>query len=328
MEITKEQMAWVDEKILGKDIIFMSIHGSHLYGLAHKDSDVDIKAIYCPSKENLVMGRALKTFNYKNEELDIEIEIKSISSFLNSALSCDTNCIDLLFTPFEYMISSSKLWDELRQHRYNIFSKEMKGIIGYIKVHSYKYSNKINRYNEMVELRALIGDIKDNVKNARTCDVANDVRLLNYKFKYIKNVTLVSDHEQKYLEVCGKKYIYNLDIGSLYNAIEHEINRYGKRTKKGSGDGLDTKSLSHALRVLSQLEEIIKYGSLNFPLSEAPYIFDVKTGKVPADEVMTDIDERFDRCIELLAGSGFREVSDVSEMVKIIHNYMFSNKGG
>ena len=107
VKLSQAQEEWIYEQCGSKNVIFMSIHGSHLYGLNREGSDIDIKAIYCPSKEDLLMGRALKTYNKSNEELDIEIELKSLSSFLNSALKADTNCMDLLHTPDEFILSKS-----------------------------------------------------------------------------------------------------------------------------------------------------------------------------------------------------------------------------
>jgi hypothetical protein len=324
MRLNETQKLWLNEKVKDKDVIFMSVHGSRLYGLASETSDHDIKAIYCPSKEDLLMGRALKTYNSKNHNMNIELELKSISSFLKSALSCDTNCIDLLFTPPEHILFDSNLWNKIKYFRHDIFSQDMKGIIGYIKTHSYKYTNKIDRFDEISKLLEITLNMRD-FGSTLTSDVANSSKLIDGNFKYIKNVTLVSDHEQQYLEVCGKKYIHNLSINSLIRALQHEVSRYGNRTKKGSDGGIDTKSLSHAIRVLSQLEEIINYGRVNFPLIEAPYIMNVKNGRVALEKVMTDIDERYDRCIHLLAKNknNFPEVSNVDNMISVISKYVF-----
>ena len=54
--ITKEQYEWVMEMTKDKDIIFMSVHGSWLYGLEQEGSDVDIKAIYAPTENDLLLG--------------------------------------------------------------------------------------------------------------------------------------------------------------------------------------------------------------------------------------------------------------------------------
>jgi hypothetical protein len=324
MKLNETQKLWLNEKVKDKDVIFMSVHGSRLYGLASETSDHDIKAIYCPSKEDLLMGRALKTYNSKNDELNIELELKSISSFLKSALSCDTNCIDLLFTPPEHILLDSKLWNKIKYFRHEIFSQDMKGIIGYIKTHTYKYTNKIDRFDEISKLLEITLDMRDS-GSTLTSDVANSSELIDRNFKYVKNVSLVSDHEQQYLEVCGKKYIHNSSINSLIGVLQHEVSRYGNRTKKGSDGGIDTKSLSHAIRVLSQLEEIIKTDHVTFPLLEAPYIMNVKNGRVALEKVLADIDERYDRCIYLLVKnkSYFPEVSNVHGMASEIEKYVF-----
>ena len=320
VKLTQEQEDWVYEQCGNKNIIFMSIHGSHLYGLNREGSDIDIKAIYCPSKEDLLMGRALKTYNKSNDELDIEIEIKSLSSFLNSALKADTNCMDLLHTPNEFILRKSYVWDEIVKYRSDIYSKNMKGLIGYIKTHTHKYSNKIKRYEEMSKLLKTITD----------CGFRGDIEyfvtsseFLDMEFKYIKTVELVSDHEQKYLDICGKKYIYTWDIKLLIEALENELKRYGKRTQNGADTGLDTKALSHAVRVLCELEEVITDGGITFPLKDREHIMFIKNGAIPLGRVMSEIDGRYDHCMELLADSNLPAESDLSRIISVVKEYVF-----
>ena len=38
---------------------------------------------------------------------------------------------------------------ELKSYKSDLYAKNMKGIVGYIKTHAKKYSNKIDRLNEM-----------------------------------------------------------------------------------------------------------------------------------------------------------------------------------
>lgn len=317
--LSGEQIYWLNEVCEGKDIIFMSFHGSHLYGLDRPESDIDIKAVYAPSKTDLLLGKATKTYNHKNDELDIEIEIKSLPSFLNSAESCDTNCIDLLFSPDNMVIIEEPLWKPIKDNRQLLLSKTMKGMVGYIKTHTHKYSNKIDRYTEMKELLSeasrykdsdLIGVLANNLQN---------------QYKYIKNVTLVTDHEQTYLEVCGKKYIHTWSMLELTDALHREINRYGKRTETGVSTGLDTKSLSHALRVLLELKELVTTKHINFPLANAEYVRAVKTGQVTdIDDVMEHIHNLYEECMLLLEGSDLPETSDLSIMYKALEDYYFN----
>ncbi|QCQ61901.1 nucleotidyltransferase [Rheinheimera phage vB_RspM_Barba19A] len=317
-KLTQEQKDWLSSQTKNKDIIFMSFHGSHLYGLDRPESDIDVKAVYAPSKTDLLLGKATKTYNYKNDDLDIELELKSLPSFLLSAESCDTNCIDLLFAPDAVVMTITPLWETIKQHRGLLLSKTMRGMVGYIKTHTHKYSNKIDR---LVEMKSLLAFAESVGINDVVANVANH---LPQEYKYIKNVTVVTDHEQKYLEVCGKKYIHTWEVRQLTDALCREIARYGKRTEDGETKGLDTKSLSHALRVLVQLKELVLERNITFPLKNAEYIKAVKRGFVTdVDEVMSTIHELYEECMVLLKQSDLPEQSDLSVMFKALEKYYF-----
>ena len=319
--LTKSQLDWVDEKISGKNIIYMGIHGSHLYGLDREGSDIDLKAIYLPSAKDLVRGQAIKTHNYKNDELDIEIEIKSLPSFLRSASSCDTNCIDLLHAPEEMSLIGTEMWDELKAERKGMYAKNMRGIVGYIKTHAKKYTSKIDRLNEM---KVLLDSVQ-HYYNSNTIRSFVGVQDL-HPFKYVKvvNSNVLSDGHQEYLEVCGKKYCLSWSVEKLKLAMETEINRYGERSNKGADKGIDSKSLSHALRVLLQLKEIVTTRDLHFPLKGAEYVKSVKLGEVTdVMEVLDKIDTLYEECMGLLESSGLPDDVDISSMEKVVEDYYF-----
>lgn len=324
-KLSKEQKQWVDEKLKDKELLSLTIHGSWLYGLNTPTSDIDLKAIYLPSPKQLVRGEALKTYNYKNDELDIEIEVKSISSFLKSASSCDTNCIDLLHAPLEMILyEDTALWGKIKDSRKGMYAKNMRGIVGYIKTQASRYTNKIDRLNEMKNLLCYINNPLFN--ESVIGDVSHEMFTMdNYKFKYIKTFDSVREGEQQYLEVCGKKYIFTWGIDQLRVAMETEINRYGKRSEKGVESGIDGKSLSHSLRVLLQLKEIILTRDLKFPLKDAEYVKAVKLGKVTNPvEVLDKIDTLFDECMQLLKDSDLPDEVDISGMEEVLEEYYFS----
>ena len=319
VKLTEAQSQWYLNKLEGFDCIFVGIHGSVLYGLAHEGSDIDLKAIYLPSAKQLVRGEALKTYNYKCDELDIEMEVKPISSFLKSAASCDTNCIDLLHTPQNMTLFKSVLWERIKSHRKCLYAKNMKGVIGYIKTHSKKYTNKLDRLSEMKELLPCLSTYPDYTRLGSVTH-----RLDLNKFKFIKLVPLVSEGEQPYLEVCGKKHMLSGSVEKLKISLQVEINRYGKRSSKSVDKGIDSKALSHSLRVLLQLKEILVTKDLKFPLQGADYIKKVKLGEITnAEEVLNKIDILFDECMMLLEQSDFQENVDISSMEKLVEDYYF-----
>ena len=138
---------------------------------------------------------------------------------------------------------------------------------------------------------------------------------------------MVSDHEQKYIEVVGKKYIVTWETKLLKDALKYEINRYGKRTADGSQKGLDGKSLSHAMRVLCELKEIILTKGLAFPLKDKEHLLNVKLGKVSYEEVMADIDSRYEECMELISKSDLPEQSDITPILNNIKRFFFFDEG-
>lgn len=319
--VNEEQYDWVTKQLEGYKVIVTSLHGSMLYGLEREGSDVDIKAVYMPTFEDLLMGESCKTVNKKCDELDVEIEIKSLPSFLKSAKSCDTNCIDMLWTPDEMLLGCSYLWSDIRLHREDLLSKNMKGLIGYIKTNTHKYSNKIQRFQEMNTLLEEINCVENIVKLSDTTlpEIVN-----RNKFKYIKFVTQVSDHEQTYIEVCGKKYILSWECKLLKEALYNELKRYGNRTKDGDKKGLDTKSLSHALRVLCELKELVTTKNITFPLQDADFIKQVKVGDVSDEKVVIDkIDSMFEECMDLLEDSDLPEQGSIDNMLSVLkENYI------
>lgn len=319
-ELTAEQRDWIGEKTLDKNLIYMGIHGSHLYGLNREGSDIDIKAIYLPSAKQLVRGEALKTYNYKNDDLDIEIEVKSLPSFLRSAASCDTNCVDLLHAPKEMSLFSAIMWEDMKSLRSGMYAKNMKGIVGYIKTHSKKYTNKIDRLNDMKSLLCYVNLYLFEFKTIM--DVGCGFKSSSYN--YINCVENTKEGEQPYLEVCGKKYPLSWDISKLKCALEVEINRYGERSNNGADKGIDSKSLSHALRVLLQLKEIITTRDLKFPLKNAEYVKAVKLGEITdVTEVLDKIDTLYEECMVLLYESDLPEEVDISGMEEIVESYYF-----
>ena len=320
VKLTEAQRQWYCNKLEGFECIFVGIHGSLLYGLDHEGSDIDLKAIYLPSKRDLIKGIGMKTYNHKNDELDIEIEIKSILSFLKSAGSCDTNCIDLLHTPDELILNATIMWDQLQEHRKDLYAKNMKGMVGYIKTHSKKYTNKIDRLNEMKDLLPSLSTYPDYTKLGSVTP-----RLDLSKFKFIKLVLRVCEGDQPYLEVCGKKYLLSASVGKLKEALQAEIKRYGKRSNSGTDKGIDSKSLSHALRVLLQLKEILITNDLKFPLEDACFVNKVKLGEINDVKIVMDhIDKLYEECMMLIEQSELQEEPCISNMEKIVEDHYFN----
>ena len=105
-------------------------------------------------------------------------------------------------------------------------------------------------------------------------------------------------------------------------ALLNELKRYGNRTKDGDKKGLDTKSLSHALRVLCELKELVTTKNITFPLQDADFIKQVKVGDVSDEQtVITLIDFMFEECMDLLEKSDLPDEGSVEGMLKELKSF-------
>ena len=102
--------------------------------------------------------------------------------------------------------------------------------------------------------------------------------------------------------------------------MQKEINRYGRRSNSGLDTGVDSKSLSHALRVLVQLKELLTKRGITFPLENCDYVKKVKLGLITdREEVINHIDNLYDECMDLLEKS--KDLPDnpsIENMKKVI----------
>lgn len=322
--LTPTQSSWILGKVENLNLIYLGLYGSKIYGLSTPASDTDIKGVYIPTQTELLLGHT-KTYQFKNEELNIECEIKPIGGFLNSAQSCDTNCLDMLYTPLNFWLYSTGVWEDLVSLKHDLLAKNMKGLVGYIKTHSAKYSHKIDRLLELRELKVLIENL---FKQGNTWVVQDFIAHTDLsKFKYIKPVLFAGRKdmkEQPYLEVIGKKYIVTWSLQELERAVDNIINDYGTRTNKGLETKQDTKALSHSLRVLYQMRSLVKTGDLKFPLDNVDFIMAVKQGKIEDTQVIMDeIDSVFEDCMLSLEQSDLQEEPDISGMLDVVADFVF-----
>ena len=65
---------------------------------------------------------------------------------------------------------------------------------------------------------------------------------------------------------------------------------------------------------------------MSFPLEEREHILAVKLGKVPYEEVMSDIDSRYEECMELIKECDLPEQSDITPITDAITKYFFGER--
>lgn len=337
-------------------LLFETISGSKLYGTDSEKSDTDIKGVFLPDIAECVLGKAPKVFSEstgnkheKNSEEDTDKTYYSLQYFLELAAKGETNCIDILFAytnenAVQYMSSE---WKELTQNIDKIITKNMNAYLGYCKSQCQKYSikgDKLNNYNQFLKMCEFYFNNKD--KNGAPITLAEALcQAFNYdsldhlipevgeeraKVCFSKFAAynfgehcyfITADNKESYISISDVKFTLSGSIKSAYHKCKKVIDGYGKRAQAAAdNDGSDLKAISHCVRVLFQVEELLETGKITFPLKNANFIKCIKYNKsgLTRDEIMEWIEKKIEYINIQIEKSELREKADYNWINKFI----------
>lgn len=280
------------------NLIMLAPFGSVLYGtdvnindLNEKEklesdkylSDKDYKGVFIPTKEqmynnkipNSVRFNSKKDYGRKNNPDDVDCELYSIQYFLKMALDGDTAAMDLLHCPDELLLKTSDIWKNMVSNRSKFYTKNLKTLVDYARGQAAKYGVKGSRLSDAKIVLDFLNqfDPETNPKMNEVWDKLPIGRNMN---------KLSSDPKTgiRMYEVCNRKYPETSRVCYCRNNIQKFYDEYGERAKKAANnEGVDWKAISHAVRAGSQLKEIIKNGTITFPLVDREFIKNVKLGR-------------------------------------------------
>jgi predicted nucleotidyltransferase len=316
-------------------VIYLTQYGSHLYGLNGPNSDLDFRGVFIPRVDDLILHKDKDEINdeieikvyageqtdYSNEEIDafpvyekkkVDVKIFSLQKFIQLCSKADTNALDLLFSvaadieKYREMQTIDGEHKAVMRYIYEnrdklINTGDLYHLIKYAHSQEKKYGEKYERYKKICE-------VIEKAKLVMATDfgeltVENLLSFLEMDGKYLK----LTEHDnkgklEKYLWVAGTEQQYNLNLKELITRLEHQIEtNYSDRTKKAFGEfGIDWKAMSHALRISYEGLELVKHGTITFPILQRQYLYDIKSGIVPYEEVSHEISRALDELTRLV----------------------------
>lgn len=278
----------------GHTLLYLTRFGSHLYGTDTEDSDEDFKGLFLPNKTMMLLGDRCKSLSYhsgddvsRNTSDDLDIELWSIQYYLENLGKGETNSIDLLFSftnPSEIVYYDQQLHVLFNNPLRFFDPKNCNAFIGYAIGQAKKYGIKGSR----------LGIIKQIYEWLE--EVANDFYLTT-KLYYLKDALLNKFYDPSYcfekeengekaLVICGKVHLNSITFDEFYNRIKREYDKYGDRAKKAeNNEGIDWKALSHAVRSLDQMTELLIFGKIKYPLFTSHQLKQIKNGEHSFKEV-------------------------------------------
>ena len=298
-------------------LIMKTIFGSHLYGTASKKSDTDIKGVYLPTLDDLILqktGKSInnitkKDVNKKNTKDDVDSEIYSLHYFLQLAFKGETVSLDMLHIPKRLLLESTPEWDFIYQNRNKFYTKNLKAYLGYCRTQAAKYGVKGSR---LADAEKVINYLKtiDN-PYLKLSEIWDNIPMgENIKFIEIDNA---QQKDKRALEVCSRKIMADTRVIYAIEVVQKFYDSYGERARLAKENkNIDWKSISHAFRAGLQLKEIYETGDLIFPLKEKDFLKKIKQGEFhyQDDGISQMLEDLIDEVEQLSINSNYPEKVD------------------
>jgi len=283
------------------ETIVKMIFGSHLYGTATPDSDMDYKGIFMPSKRGIILGNIPKSYSEttgndrsKNSAEDVDTEIYSLHYFIKLACEGQTVALDMLHAPDDMLVQTSDLWGHIKQHRERFYTSNLSAFVGYARRQASKYGVKGSRLNAAKEVIDFLKMMPpENTLGERWNCLPNGEHI---------HMDQKDDKGFRLYQVCGKKFQETARVGYVLPIMEKFYDSYGARAKQAEENkGIDFKAISHAIRAALQVEQLLTEKTITFPLRDAEFLKSVKQGKVDYSTVAAPYLETLMDRVEVLS---------------------------
>jgi hypothetical protein len=313
------------------DLIVEMQFGSHLYGTATPQSDLDFKAVYLPDARDILLQRVQNTVTHapdkldgeKNAPGDVDREIHSLQRYLELLAEGQTMALDMLFAPESAMTSPpSALWLEIQANAPRLVTRRASAFLRYCRQQANKYGIKGSRVSAARLALAVLVDAEAKYGTAAKLAVAETE--LEAAIGISEHVTLIhlptpADTLVRHFEVCGKKMPFTSSIKSAREIAQRLVNEYGQRALQAErNEGIDWKALSHAVRVGREALELLQTGKITFPLPYATEILSIKRGERTYEAVAETIDRLLVDVEEAAVLSSLREEPDFAFMDELV----------
>ena len=281
-----------------------TIYGSRLFGTALPTSDIDKKRVFICDMRDLVFGKT-ETRNYTDDynlwgrgTTKVETEDYHISSFCRMLKQGQPITLSLLFTPNNMKTYTTCQWEELVKNRHRLISKNLKPFVGYARSQAVKYSLKGERLRTLDEFITNLVSLYNGYTvhdPARTL-TSNAFHFLCHKYQDREGIRLWTEttpggQQIRQIEICGKSFGETTPLKLWIEPLQKMQKRYGGRAQLAKEeDGRDLKAICHAVRLVGEMNELLRTGYITYPRPEASLLLDIRQGKLTNAEVAALID--------------------------------------
>lgn len=269
---------------------YLVVYGSRLYGTDTPESDADERGFVVPPFEYLA---GLCRFDQRVETSPRDRIVWSLARFVAMLLKGDPQAYEMLFVPDDKVLSMTPAGRALRDAR-GLFACR-------------RFHRRIVGYAQS-EWRKVRGVTLEPVRRTQTeSGVVDDIRSVFSPDKPEMDEVirlLFLNHERREVKATRK----------LGEKRKSQVERFG----------FCVSSASHSVRLMGELEEMLRHGTLSFPRPNADWLRDVKQGRVPFDEVEAEFVRAAAAAESVAAESALPEKPRLHSIERLYHSIVAS----
>lgn len=289
-----------------ENLIVKMRFGSHVYGTNLPTSDTDIKGVFLPHSDDILLQTAKGSSTSstkedktaKNTADDVDVELFSLHKYVRLLLEGQTVALDMLFTGEEfYEIEPHPVWKFLQRNRHKFLHSGAASFAGYCREQANKYGIKGSRVaavRSTVEFLRSQAEKHPNKLQGRLREVWAEVE----GFVEGKEHILITPRrgpdgqEVPHLECCNRLTAIHNTFKQCLEVYERILENYGNRALMAeSNQGVDWKALSHAVRVCEEAKELLSTGKVTFPRPEKELLLKIRKGELAYKQVAEMIEQ-------------------------------------
>ena len=270
-------------------LLFLTLFGATLYGteLPGK-SDLDVRGVFLPGPAALAKGKGLRGLHFstgqgpaKNAAHDVDLDLCPVQQWLLRLLPAgDIGGLDLLFAPSH---AACVLYQDPCLNA--VFAAPLRlinvpgsrGYAEYALKQAKKYGIKGSRAGALKLTQAWL--------KAHCPHPGPQERLGHYLPALVAacadpvHCALKQLPDEQYLQLGGKLHAASTPMPEFVRRVDAHLKPLAARLAAAEkNQGLDFKALSHALRALGQMRELLGEGRIVFPLRNRAEIMAIKNG--------------------------------------------------
>jgi len=266
--------------LLGDNIILLGLGGSHAYGTNNENSDIDIRGIFKPRKEEIL---AYGFGNRSEQVVDnpTDTTIYALGKITELLLNCNPNTIEILGLDDDQYLLMTKEGKMLRDNRKLFLSKKCaKSFGGYANSQLYRLNQKSAHAMSQADLEKhilkTINFMEEHFASEYTHYDNDNLKL------YIDKSNQEGYDTEIYMDVNMTHYPLR-DWCNLWNEMKNTVSAYGKlgkRNEKAIEHNKIGKHMMHLIRLYLMCFDILeKEEIITHRVADHDMLMEIRNGK-------------------------------------------------